>query len=57
MRDKHEDTSTPPPGFTPPPRAPVRGSNRARFAKACLCILGIALAVAAVGVLAVPALA
>jgi hypothetical protein len=56
MPDIHEDTSTPPPGFTPPLRAPRRRSNGPRFAKACLWILGIALAVAAVGALAVPAL-
>jgi hypothetical protein len=44
MSDRNDDASTPPPGFTPPPRAPVRGAGSPRFAKAYLWILGVALA-------------
>ena len=39
MSDMNDDTSTPPPGFIPPLRAPRGGS---RFAKAYLWILGMA---------------
>jgi hypothetical protein len=34
MSDINEDASTPPPGFTPPPRASRGGSGSPRFAKA-----------------------
>ena len=48
MSDMNDDASTPPPGFTPPPRAPLGGARGRRFAKAYLWVLGTVLAAAGV---------